>query len=213
MFSSTDQNIYYPKSSYLPPQPISGYSIQPRMFHQQVLNPFSFQPSYEHNQLNLHNASKYYEIPRTTDFVDCRQSLPLSFAQSELYKEAEASNGFSKPSNHNSIENTKSKNTSSCAIFIDFSTMKVLPSQEKLTSEELKKPKRINKRWTSEEDQLLYELKKNPNLSWREVASRFPTRTLSACQFRISRLKHIKKEKKIGTSKTYYLNIHSLIDI
>lgn len=46
----------------------------------------------------------------------------------------------------------------------------ILPLQENLSLKDLGEFKRKNKRWTKEEDNLLCELKKNPQLSWREIA-------------------------------------------
>lgn len=50
--------------------------------------------------------------------------------------------------------------------------------------------------WTGKEDILLKDLKDKQHLSWKEIATYFPTRTLNACQFRWRRLT-IKEKNKI----------------
>lgn len=76
--------------------------------------------------------------------------------------------------------------------------------KNKLPSNTFKNPIKImaacSPMWTAKEDILLKDLKDNRHLSWKEISTYFPTRTLNACQFRWRRLT-IKEKNKIKINK------------
>lgn len=62
------------------------------------------------------------------------------------------------------------------------------PSVRQDIEKEIVSPPRVFRYWREEEDTLLLKLKKNKRLSWREISTHFPKRTLNACQFRWRKL-------------------------
>lgn len=63
-----------------------------------------------------------------------------------------------------------------------------LPNYSDLMEDDYIRHKRKYKLWSEEEDMLLYDLKKVKMMSWKDIALKFPDRTLHACQFRWRKL-------------------------
>lgn len=209
MFPNTHQHFYKVKPSVSLPQPLLIYSPQTQFVNLPVLFSYGFQSSYQNNQFILNNSLPYFakqEIPNVPEY---KQNLPSAIPQKEFDNKNVLNKTMKlKPHLHNaSVKKIKSRNNcSSNFVFVDISHIEKLPPQEKLSLEQLRKPKRRFKLWTEEEDQLLLKLKKNSDLNWREIAARFPTRTLNACQYRINKLKNTKNMKSIK-EKTLNLTI------
>lgn len=197
MFPNTYQPVYKGEPNVTVPQlPLLIYPPPPQYFKLPVLFSQGVQSSYQNNQFNSNNTSLPYfakqEIPIAAEY---NQSLPIASSQKEIQNNNALNETIKlKPHSHNDgVKKIRSRNNcNSKFVFVDISHIKTLPPQEKLSLEQLRKPKRKFKLWTNEEDQLLLKLKKNTDLNWREIASRFPSRTLNACQYRINKLKSMK---------------------
>lgn len=165
---------------------------QMQRFYEQKQKPYNYQILYQDNQIKLKNSLNYHYNHQIENTLDCSRNAKDS------YSEFKQNIDFLETANDNNNNNNINKNdknkieSGSKFIVFDLSTIKMLPPQEKVILTALKNNKRKYKRWTKEEDKLLCELIKRSELSWKEIASEFPTRTLKACQFRLSRLKNIR---------------------
>lgn len=176
MFPSHIQYFY--EGTYFPlPQPLLMYPSQPSLFYQEHLNQYYFQSSYRDRRLSFSNSFQYNKRKHLPSPPPQRESNKRLSLNDNLLKQRNQKTFFTKNKKHNHLR---------C---IDLSNLKIFPPQENMSLKNLEEPRKTKKRWTKEEDLLLYELKANPKLSWREIATKFPTRTIKACQFRASVLK------------------------
>lgn len=127
-------------------------------------------PFYFPRQLNA-----YYIPPQHSgtqeimNFAGCKQSLPTKSHQICSYRGFIPKNGLLHQVNKIEEMNKNFK-------VFDLSNINVLPPQEKSNPKDL--ICRKHKRWTVVEDHLLCELRTNTKLSWKDIACKFPTRTL-----------------------------------